>query len=408
MRRTRLILTVLAATAGLVATQNVPVGAGSLAYLKGGTAWVESRASQGPRQVPNSRGAVLLTLSPTDGTLAFMTGPAGADISSEKVPPLRPWLSKPPYTKSVLLSSVVPGPTFTTVPARWLRWEGDGHALIAGSDGGNAGWNLAKRKTFLPNQSALYQSTSRDGAVTATLGSVQSPDDVGVLLYGPGARPGTEVFTRRLPQNLMQALKAAPQPSIRKFVGALDPRAQADDVSWTVTSPQVTRDGRRVYFASNAGYGVGSAGTTTSAIFEVGVGEVKLRVLGWLGTFAGSVLDVLPSPDGGKLLILLQRHDSNVQVNTFAYIADLGQKTVREVIAGSAPKGTLTMLNSSCWLADSRHVALSVAYPRPDDLNQENGFEPPASAYSLLVKEAGTGKTLRRVPGATGVDCGPG
>ncbi|MFD1734062.1 hypothetical protein ACFSC4_26945 [Deinococcus malanensis] len=81
----------------------------------------------------------------------------------------------------------MPGPTFTTVRARWMTW--DGHALIVGTDGENAGWNLVKRKTFLPSQSALYQSTSRNGEVTATLGSVQSPDDVGVLLYGPGAGP---------------------------------------------------------------------------------------------------------------------------------------------------------------------------------------------------------------------------
>ncbi|MFB9993367.1 hypothetical protein ACFFLM_15470 [Deinococcus oregonensis] len=404
-RLSSLALALLAAAPNTAVSGEV---AGQLAYFKDGALWIASRPSQAAQQVPNSRGAVLQAFSPVDGTLAFMTGPGGANIHAESVPPLRPWLSRPPYTKSVLLSSAVPGPTFTTVRARWLRWEGDGHALIAGSDGGNAGWNLVKHKTFLPNQAALYQSTSRNGQVITMLGSVQSPADVGVMLYGPGARPGTEVFTRRLPQGLMAALRNAPQPAIHKFLGELDPQAQTDDVSWTVTAPQVTRDGRRVYFASNAGYGVGSAGTTTSAVFEVDVSEVRLRVLGWLGTFAGSLLDVVPSPDGRKLLILLARHDRNAQINTSAYVADLERKTLRELIVAQASSGTLTFLNSSCWMADSRHVALSVASPRPDDLNQKNGFEPPASAHTLFVKDAGSGKTLRRVPGVTGVTCGPG
>lgn len=394
--------------AALAASSAVAAPTGQLAYLKGQAVWVESRSGQAARQVPNSRGAVLLDLSPADGTLAFMTGPEGTDIHAAKVPSLQPWLSRPPYTKSVLLKSLVPGPTFTTVRARWLTWEGHGQALIAGGDGGNAGWNLVKRKTFLPNQSALYQSTSSDGEVTATLGSVQSPGDVGVLLYGPGARPGTEVFSQRLPGNLMKALKAAPQPAVRRFLNDLDPKAQADEVNWTVTSPQVTRDGRRVYFASNVGYGVGSAGTTTSAVFEVDVSEVQVRALGWIGTFAGSVLSVMPSPDGARLLILVAQHDSNAQVNTFAYMADLKGKVVRELAARSAPKGTLTVLNSACWLADSRHVALSVAYPRPDDLSPKNSFAPLAGAHTLLVKEVGSGKTVHRVQGATRVACGPG
>lgn len=406
MRRSlpRLALVGVAATSGMAA----PAGpTGRLAYLRNGLVWVEGRPGQAARQVPNSRGAVLLDLSPTDGTLAFLTGPPGTSVFADKVPPLTPFLSKPPYTRSVPWSALVPDPALRAVRARWLTWEDDGRNLVVGTDTGTLAWKVSTGQSFIPNQSTLYQSTSRNGNVTAMLGSVQSPDDVGVLLYGPGARPGTEVFTRRQPGNLMTALRAAPQPAIRRFLADLDPRAQADDVSWTVTSPEVTPDGKRVYFASNAGWGVGSAGTTTSAVFELDVATLKLRVLGWLGTFAGSVQGVMPSPDGGKLLILLARHDSNAQINTFVYAADLGHKTVRELAVTAAPRGTLSVLDSACWLADSREVALSVAYPRPGDLNEKNGFEPPAGAYTLFVKDTGSGKTLSRVPGATRVSCGP-
>lgn len=157
-----------------------------------------------------------------------------------------------------------------------------------------------------------------------------------------------------------------------------------------------------MYFASNAGWGVGSAGSTTSAVFEVDVATVGVRALGWLGTFAGSVMEVTPSPDGGRL-ITLARHTSHAQSDTLVYAADLRTKTVRELALSGAP----SVLDSACWLADSRHVALSVAYPRPGSLNEQNGFEPPASAHTLLVKETGNGKTVHRTPGATGVSCGP-
>ncbi|MFD1732252.1 LpqB family beta-propeller domain-containing protein [Deinococcus malanensis] len=125
----------------------------------------------------------------------------------------------------------------------------------------------------------------------------------------------------------------------------------------------MTPDGRRVYFASNVGWGVGSAGSTTSAIFEVEVTNVRVRALGWLGTFSGIVQDVRPSPDGKRLLIVLTRHVSNMEVQTLVYTADSASRQLRELVRVDAGKGRLSVLDSACWLADSRHVALSVAYP---------------------------------------------
>ncbi|MDB5045701.1 MAG: hypothetical protein JWQ08_1751, partial [Deinococcus sp.] len=287
--------------------------AGILAYLRGGAAWIQEKPGQPARLLPQSQGAVLLDISPTSGSVAFMTGPAGTSVHADQVPARQPFLSKVPYTSSRPLSAIVPDPTLRAVRARWLRWEGDGRNLIAGTDEGTVGWNLVKRQSFIPNQTPFYQTTSLAGEVTATLGSVQSPDEPGVLLYGPGARPGTEVFSRRLPQNLMRALQAQKQPAIQRFLKELSPQAQADDVSWSVTLPQVTQDGRRVYFASNGGWGIGSGGTTTAAIFEVDVETVQLSALGWMGRFSGSGLDLLPSPHGRLLLILETRHISNLE-----------------------------------------------------------------------------------------------
>lgn len=376
-----------------------PAPAGRLAYLRGGWAWVQSRPGAAPVRVPNSRGAALLDLSPVDGALTFLTGPAGAGVPGQEAPPLKPYLSRPPYTASL--------PWGGPLRARWLAWAGDGRHVLVGTDRGTLTSDVQIRRGFVPDPSPPFASTSRDGEVTAVRGSVASPEDVGVLLYGPGARPGTEVFTRRLPQNLMRALKASPQPALRKFLSDLDPRAQADDANWTVTAPQVTADGRHVYFASNVGSGVGSAGTTTSVVFEVDVAAVTVRALGWLGPLAGSVLEVRPSPDGERLLVLVSRHTSNAGVTTLAYSADLRAKTAREVLNSSASRGTLAVLDSACWLADSRHLALSAAYPRPDELNEKNGFEPPTAAYTLFVKDAATGAAVGRVPGARGVACGP-
>lgn len=376
----------------------------TFAYLRAGWAWVHSGTGP-PVRVPGSQGALLLDLSPTSGTLAFTTAPAGARLGTERAPAQRPLLSAPPYTATLPLSQRVPDPALSTVRARWLRWDGDGRSLVAGTDAGTLGWNLARRQSFVPNQSALDQTASLDGEVTAMTGSVQSPDEPGVLLYGPGARPGTEVFTRSQPQPLMKALRAQPLPTIQRFLKDLDPRAQADDASWVVTPPQVTRDGRHIYFASNAGWGVGSGGSTTFALFEVGVNEVSLQALGWLGTLSGSALDLLPSPDGRQLLILLARHISNLHTPTRAYLADLHARTVRELRAVTPPAGHSSVLSGACWLGDSQRLVLSVAQPRPQDLKAGNDFLPLASEYRLLVLRAADGSVVSHVPGATSPTC---
>lgn len=400
-----MVLNLFLALGGLLPFQHA-ASAPALAYLKGGEVWVTTNAATPPRRVPNSRGAALLAASPTSGTLAFLTGPKGADVNAAAVPPLTPRLSKSPYTASFPLSTLIRTGANAVQRARWLTWEGDGRTLIAGTDLGTVGWNLVSHQAFVPNQTPLYQTTSRDGEVTATLGSIQSAEDPGVLLYGPGARPGTEVFSRKLPQNLMTALRR--DPLLKTFAAQLDPRAQAHDHHWVVTPPQVTRDGRQVYFAANAGWGVGSGGSTTFAVFQVQVADVTLRALGWLGTYAGSALNVLPSPDGQSLLLLQTTHISNAETPTVAYIADLKARSRLRLNALTPAPGRTTLLGGACWLADGRQVALSVAQPKPGELIRANRDTPPTSDFTLLVIDAHTGQVMRRIPGATQPACLPG
>ena len=399
----RLLTTLLAVGTALGHADATP--APRVAYLKGGEVWVSAGATRPAKRVPASQGAVLLAASPASGTLAFLTGPPGADVNADTAPLLAPYLSKRPYTAAAALSTLVPDRALGRLPARWLTWEGDGRTLIAGTDSGTVGWNLVTHKSVLPNQTPLSQTTSRDGDVTATLGSIQSPDDPGVLLYGPGARPGTEVFSRRLPGNVMAALRR--QPALTAFTAALDPKAQAQDGNWVVTPPQVTRDGRRVYFATNAGWGVGSGGATTMAVFQVQVSDVTLSTLGWLGTFEGSALEVVPSPDGRRLLLLNTRHVSNDQVSTTGEIADVTAKTRLALKALTPPKGQMSVLGGACWLADGQHVAISVAQPKLADLSAMNQFMPPTSTFTLLVIDVHTGMVTQRIPGATQPACLP-
>ncbi|WP_412027547.1 hypothetical protein [Deinococcus yunweiensis] len=396
---------VLTAALTLGATLGLADAASGVAYLKGGEVWVASSRTAVPARVPGSRGAALLAVSPASGTLAFLTGPAGADVNADPAPLLTPFLSKRPYTVTAALSTLVPDRALARLRARWLTWEGDGRALIAGTDTGTVGWNLVTHRSFVPNQTPLYQTTSKDGDVTAALGSIQSPDDPGVLLYGPGARPGTEVFSRRLPADLFTALRR--DPSLRAFTRQLDPQAQAQDANWVVTPPQVTRDGRRVYFATNAGWGVGSGGTTTLAVFQVNVGDVTLKALGWLGTFAGSALNVLPSPDGTALLLLKTRHVSNAEVSMTGEIAQLSSKTRRTLTPLTAPAGLITVPGGACWLADGQHVAISVAQVRPESLTAATSFTPPTSSFTLLVIDIRSGQVVQRIPGGTQPACLP-
>ncbi|MFC4427136.1 hypothetical protein [Deinococcus navajonensis] len=385
------------------AAQAAPLG--TLAYLRAGAAWVEPQAGQTARRLPDSAGARLVAVSPVSGAAAFATGPLARPGA---VPPaMTPLLSRRPYTTSVPLQRWGPDPALKTVRARWLAWGGDGRTLLAGTDAGTVVWDVAEGRRIPQSQAPGAQSTSRDGDVTATSGTIQSPDEPGVLLYGPGARPGTELFSVRDARPLTATLNRQSQGSLKQFREQLDPRLQADERNWTVSVPRVTPDGRRVYFASNAGWGVGSAGDTTSAVFEVDVPSAGVQALGWLGTFEGHVQDVWPSPDGRGLLIVVTRHVSNTDVQTFVYAADLTARRRHELVRVDAGRGRRSLLDSVCWLADSRHVALSVAYPRQQDLTPANSFTPPSTAFTLVVKDAATGQTVHRVPGATGVACGP-
>ncbi|MFC3831638.1 MULTISPECIES: hypothetical protein [Deinococcus] len=401
-RRPLLLTTTLLLAACSAATAAPSAG---VAYVKGGEVWVTAGPAPSARRVPGTRGTVLLAASPVGGTLAVLTGPAGADVNADRAPLLTARLSRRPYTSTALLSTVVPDAALSRLPARWLTWSDDGRTVLAGTDAGTRGWNVATRRALGVSATLWPPSTSLDGDVTAGIGSVASPDEPGVLLYGPGARPGTEVFSRSAPGNLMAALRR--EPALRTFTEGLDPRAQAQDASWVVTPPRVTRDGQRVYFATNAGWGVGSGGSTTSAVFQVGVRDVALRALGWLGTFSGSALELLPSPDGTALLLLHTRHTSNAEVSTAVSVADVAARTRRPLTALAAPAGRVTVLAGTCWLADGRHVALSAAQVNPATLSAATAFVPPVSAFTLLVVEARTGRVVQRVPGATQPACLP-
>ncbi|MFD1732251.1 hypothetical protein ACFSC4_16115 [Deinococcus malanensis] len=196
---------------------------GTLAYLRAGAAWVEVQPGKGARQIPDSAGARLLAVSPTSGAVAFMAASSTSGAPAAQLPSLRPFLSQRPYTVSQPLDRLVPDSALKTVRARWLTWEGDGRNLIAGTDAGTVAWDLVHRKRFIPNQTPGYQSTSQDGDVTAAPGTLRSPDEPGVLLYGPGARPGTELFSVRETGPLMAALRTQPQTGLSQFLAQLDP-----------------------------------------------------------------------------------------------------------------------------------------------------------------------------------------
>ena len=369
---------------------------GLLAYLKNGQVWVQS-GGQAAWEVPGSVGALLLDVS-ADGTLAFLTGPKGTRLEAERVPPLKLWLSRPGYTRSVALNTVPSGAP-GSASARWLSWQGG--LLLAGTDQGTVGWNVAARRVLGPDQVPLLASVSASGDVTVTSGSVASPSDPGALLYGPGARPGTELYTWRQPEPLLHALAQA-GGGLEAFRRALDPGVQRDAANWAGTAPQVTRDGSSVYFASNVGAGLGNAGETASVVFRADVTRLTVQALGWLGVLRGVVQEVMPSPDGRRLLILMTRQRGG-QPDALVYVADLVSRSVREVAHSAAPAGRRTVVDSACWLADSGRVALSVAYPE----QEAAGAVPSPQAATLFIRDVAGRQIGPGVAGATSVTCGP-
>ncbi|MFC4456366.1 hypothetical protein [Deinococcus sonorensis] len=384
LRRAALLLLTIASPV-LAAPQ------GQLAYVREFKPYLEPRVGARARVLPHQGEVYRLDMSPTTGDVALLEARGGRN--SPELPPMRGLLLSPPDRQPRPLPAA-----WTAVRAEWLSWSEDGRTLRAWDENGRAlVWTRPGARTT-PWPEA---SSSRDGRVVARA------TENGVV-YMVSGTPERAIFTTGRPGALMDALRAQRRwPEVASFLQGYDPAQTRDRQNWRFSAPAVSPDGQAVYFAANLGQGDQDLHNNfTFFVFRFALRSGGLLALGRFGGQYGETPVLRVSPDGRRLLFVQEEYESAPQQPVTVKALDLVTQTARDLTATDGGRGDLNRLDGFCWLADSRHVAYSVASYRTEDAFDE-GFELLPQAYTLHVKDVVTGTSVYRVPGATQPGCGP-
>lgn len=383
---------VLAGSTLCLAGAAIAAPTGHIAGISNGTASVITAANGRIQALPHGQRAWKLAISPQGGITYFVT-PAG----------------KPVNTPDNAKTPCVGRGTVGTYDADWLLSR-----PLQGIIPNNLQWN--------PSGTALWFSDAngRDRVFTVQTGVVSSisrrPDDVSrsgrvsvfsddKAIWVRDARGRQRIiFTISKPQPLFDALKSGRNPKgVRDLVDAVDPELWKQPNNWTLSRAALAPDGSRVYFAANAGTGMGAAGNTTYCVFAYDLVKNRLDVLSTLGALFGRSPDTFDvSPDGKRLLIASSVHSSAAENPYFVLVVDLLTQKSRELLTNlPEAKGNANLLDSLAWSPDSRYVALSAYFYNVEALIQRNGDweEPRDQDWRLFIQDAATGKTIRRLKG---------
>ena len=371
---------------------------GHLAFIQNGSAVVQNAATGKNIVLPRSRGAQLVSISPSGETI-FFVAPAGTKtkVWEENGPLMHGFSSRPPYkTATPLLSPLREARPFT------LRWSRSGTTLWASGTQLLGAYTPATRN--FRRLSQLPDSVSSDGKLIAWAGE----RDIRVR----GVNGGREkvVFSVKNPAPLFAAIKAAKNPKkLADLEMADDPDLWKDLHNWDFSAPALAPDGKRLYFACNAGGGSGAAGNSTWAIFAADLVTGKLAVLSSVGAQFGRMPHIFEvSPDGKRLLLASSVHSSAIDNPCFVLVVDLLTQKSREILENlPEAKDKSNFLDGAVWSPDGRYMAASAYfYDLASIKDSANYEEPPDSAWMSFIFDAATGKAVRRVRGARGVSWG--
>ena len=234
-------------------------------------------------------------------------------------------------------------------------------------------------------------------------------DDNGAVHVGwPATGKTRTLFSPHRPDALFAALKSAKRPDrVRALLPAPgDAALRAGPNNWQTGTPTLAPDGKTVFFAANAGLGMGASGNTSFAFFAADVATGKLAVLSKLGALFGrvpwSANECQVSPDGQRLLFVTSAHNMAVDNPRQVFVVDLLTQEKRELLAPAPHRANDTNLTEgACWSPDGRFVAVSALFYDVAAVLKKPHWEPRPGDYTLFVFDAGTGRVVRRVPGAT-------
>lgn len=366
---------------------------GRLAYIQKNNAIISDASTGAMRILPRSAQTRFLTLSPRGSAVYFVARP---DQQPEDGPPsLTGYVSSPPYKVARLLPPRLQG----EAPGQFT-WSRTGNTLwISGFELSgvytpvNNSW---KGMTYLPFSTSLDEK--RVAYATATEIRVRD------------VKSGREriFFDQKKPLALFNALRGAKNAKKLSRLREMIETSLTTGDTWAFSSPALSPDGSRLYFASNAGTGIAASGNSTWAIFAADVATGKISALSEVGLHFGRMPETFEvSPDGRRLLYVGASHSSAWEAPSFARVVDLQTQKSREILLNvPESKGKSNMTNGACWSPDGKYVAISSYFydvkKTTNKTTEDTGWDrPPSSAFTLSIKEAATGQTVRRIAGAT-------
>lgn len=376
-RRTLLTLLILLPLAGAAfgtPAASQPPG-GTLAYVKNGAVYVAPAAGGAEKRVPQSDGAVKVTLSADGKSFQFWRTPASAQTKDQD--PLADEYAFLPDTGEVR-------PTGTPRKKRSAlqdRYEEGQHAAPVISPSGVKVWAQAADYT-----------------------------DIRAYRQVPGAAPEKiTLLGAKRPEPLFDALRRARRPkNIKDLTDNYKLGFWKEAQNWSSGGPAVSHDGKTVFFASNAGGTMGASGNTTFGLFAGDIATRRLSVLSKAGTFFGRVPHISRvSPNGKRWMFVSSAHNMAIDNPCYVYVVDLETQAVRELVYSvdtTRRKRLTNLVDGACWSPDGRFVAVSVFFydvPRYLRDNSADDLYNAASKYTLEIYDAATGKRVRSIPGAT-------
>ena len=368
---------------------------GHLAYIQKDVARVSNLATGTVSILPKSGRTQLLALSPR-GTAVYFVRPPGQEVEEDGPPSLRGYMSHPPYKLARLLPE---------------RLQGEAPGLLNWSRTGNTLWirGFEFSGAYTPRNNSWLQlgevptGTSRNGKRLAFY------DYEAIRVRDVNSKKDRVIFSQKKPQVLFNALKNGKnQKKLRDLTRKINPQVWKSGDNWAISTPAISPDGSRLYFASNAGTGNGGSATSTWAIFAANLKSGRIAVLSEVGTQFGRIPETLEvSPDGQRLLSIATSPLSPLDNAASARVIDLPTQKSREILMNvPGSKGKSNITNGACWSPDGKYVALSAYfYDLKTAMNERrkdsNWIGPADSAYILYLKEATTGRTVRQIAGAT-------
>ncbi|HVK04283.1 MAG TPA: hypothetical protein VM490_12460 [Armatimonadaceae bacterium] len=392
------VLLLVPLLAALAAASGAGAQTGRLAYVKDNAAYVGPADGYAPAvRLPGSQNAVEVSLSPADGVALFFVAPAKPTMHDPVQ--AKGAACRPPYREAKWL-----GAPLSDMSNPRVIWSANGDAAFASDAADTVHGRYTPADGRAVNYPIPVDSVSADGAVVAY---ARENREVRVRFRATGREK--VLFSSGRPQALFEAVRRAKHPKgIASFREGMGGEMSRDARNWAIGTPAITPDGKTVFFATNGGGGMGASGNCTFAFFSVDVATGNIAILSKVGEEFGRVpyRDCRVSPDGRRLLYVASAHSSAVENPSWVTVIDLPTQQTRVVSRGDTANDAETnAFGGACWSPDGKYVAYSMLYydvaAAMKRLQEGGAWEYDPAKYTLFIRDAATGRAVRKIPGAT-------